>query len=116
VFFDPSADDKRGAWRPSRQGNYIISVGDTSVMHPKFSLGGNLKRSLRMTSKTDAKGTYGEVVAGGVDAPYAKYVEFGTRHAMAQPFLRPAFMKVQEQFIKDVALGLRDLEMKYPVR
>ena len=30
------------------------------------------------------------VVAGGEDAPYAKYQELGTRHNAAHPFLRPA--------------------------
>jgi HK97 gp10 family phage protein len=29
---------------------------------------------------------------------YAKYVEFGTRHARAQPYLRPALSQVRESF------------------
>lgn len=42
-------------------------------------------------------------------AGYSGFVEFGTRKMDAQPFMRPAFYKGRQQFIKDfedVARGL----------
>lgn len=44
---------------------------------------GNLRRSIT----TKVKGTSGEV---GTNVEYAPYVEYGTRHQVAQPFLIPA--------------------------
>jgi HK97 gp10 family phage protein len=38
---------------------------------------------------------------------YAKYVEFGTRHARAQPYLRPALAQVRESFRERMAAAVR---------
>jgi HK97 gp10 family phage protein len=45
-------------------------------------VGGTLRKSIRMRPSR----TIVEVVA---EAPYASYVEFGTRHMAAQPFFLP---------------------------
>lgn len=58
-------------------------------------LGGTLRRSIEMHDRTTARGPKVSIVAGGDDAPYARFVEFGTRHAAAQPFLRPALKHVE---------------------
>lgn len=36
------------------------------------------------------------VVAGGDQAPYAKYLEYGTRKMAARPFMRPAMLAIAE--------------------
>ena len=41
-----------------------------------------------------------EVVAGGNDAPYATYVEYGTLYTPAQPFLEPALMTTRTLVIR----------------
>lgn len=45
---------------------------------------GNLKNSLRVLEVTD------DFASFGTSADYAAYLEFGTRHMEARPFLRPA--------------------------
>jgi HK97 gp10 family phage protein len=56
------------------------------------NLGGALRHSIH-TEPAEADSfpiIKASVVAGGEDAPYAKYQELGTRHNAAHPFLRPA--------------------------
>ena len=45
---------------------------------------GNLKNSLRVLEVTDERASF------GTSADYAAYLEFGTRHMAARPYLRPA--------------------------
>lgn len=58
---------------------------------------GTLKRSIGL-----------EISKGGMSATvepsaeYAAYVEFGTRHMNAQPYLKPAFESQSVQFEKDM--------------
>jgi HK97 gp10 family phage protein len=58
-------------------------------------LGGHLRKSIEMVIASTADHPKVSIVAGGDDAPYARFVEFGTRHAAAQPFLRPALKHVE---------------------
>ena len=56
---------------------------------------GNLKNSIQ--SFFENGGLTGVINAG---ADYAAYVEFGTRRARAQPYMLPAFRKVEPSFLK----------------
>lgn len=48
---------------------------------------GRLRSSISHRLGRDARGPYAEV---GTNVQYAPFVEFGTRRAAAQPYLRPA--------------------------
>jgi HK97 gp10 family phage protein len=48
---------------------------------------GRLRSSITHEISTDAKGLLATI---GTNVEYAPYVELGTRHMRAQPFLRPA--------------------------
>lgn len=41
------------------------------------------------------------------DVPYAPYVEFGTRHSRAQPFLRPGMAAAQAHYEREMKKGLK---------
>lgn len=82
------------AWRRSfetrdAQGRVISAPGSEG------QLGGNLRRSIDLAERSTGDKPKVSIVAGGEDAPYARFVEFGTRHAAAQPFLRPALKHVE---------------------
>lgn len=49
---------------------------------------GRLRSSIKSAEGRDAEGFYVEV---GTNVKYARFVEFGTSRAHAQPYLRPAF-------------------------
>jgi HK97 gp10 family phage protein len=49
---------------------------------------GALKDSIKVTQVSETKVTVSE---GGPDAPYALHVEFGTKHAHAEPHFWPAY-------------------------
>jgi HK97 gp10 family phage protein len=44
-----------------------------------------------------------------VDTFYARFVEFGTSHMPAQPFFRPAFLKMARTYAQDVAPGVKKI-------
>lgn len=70
-------------------------------------VGGALRDSIELhTSSTDTLRGW-EVTAGGKSAPYARYVEFGTRHAAAQPFLRPALAAHSDGLVGDIIESLK---------
>ena len=51
--------------------------------------GGRLKKSIKVSTQRQKRS--GEAIAAVVsDVFYAKFVEFGTAHASANPFMRPA--------------------------
>lgn len=58
---------------------------------------GNLKNSIRTEIRNG--GMTAEVEP---TAEYAAYVELGTRHMEAQPYLKPAFEEQKEKFKKDM--------------
>lgn len=74
-------------------------AGRAVVMNPetgRLQVGGRLKHSIKSVK---ASLDQGSLLTYWVDSPtyYTRYVEFGTRHAHAQPFLRPAVGAVREQ-------------------
>jgi len=75
---------------------------------PGQTLGGALRKSI---SREPAADTWRRIMsfiqAGGKDAPYAKYVEFGTRRSRAQPFMRPALALGREVFRENLVKSLR---------
>jgi HK97 gp10 family phage protein len=79
---------------------------------------GTLKDSIQVTDERDAR-VYGKVNGAGVsvyvgpvgstedgDVPYAKFVEFGTARAGAQPFMRPAIASKRPEAERVVAARL----------
>lgn len=88
-----------------KQRTAVIRIGN------KFYLGGRLKASIKPLPLESA-GAHKErawVIAG---AYYAKYVEYGTRHAAAQPFMRPALKKQQMQYNKRMARAIKAATVK----
>ncbi|HKJ73634.1 MAG TPA: HK97-gp10 family putative phage morphogenesis protein [Alphaproteobacteria bacterium] len=63
-----------------------------------------LEASIRIDPAAD--GPSGAVLAGGRDAPYAAFVEFGTRRAAAQPFLGPALAANATRIRRDIAAAV----------
>jgi HK97 gp10 family phage protein len=61
--------------------------------------GGNLRDSIHVEDADEGSVIRRLILAGGSKAPYAKYVEFGTRrHGAAQPFMRPALKEAEFYF------------------
>ncbi len=86
----------------SARGRYELSAKAKGRAIIKISrqtrqLGGRLRDSIRAQEIMPGKW---EVRAS---VPYAKYVEFGTRRSVAQPFLLPAFKATRNSFKKSVA-------------
>lgn len=63
---------------------------------------GELRRSILSTFTNN--GMTGTVKAG---MHYSPYVEYGTRFMTAQPFMRPAFLVVKPEFIRDLEMLVR---------
>jgi HK97 gp10 family phage protein len=96
----------RGAYTESAGGGKLklkLRKGDifTDPTTGVSFVGGNLKHSLMNRADQDILVRHKRsIVAGGPRAPYAKYMEFGSRHAPAQPFLRPAMKSAEVRFGK----------------
>lgn len=58
---------------------------------------GNMKRSVNVSIINSGLSAIVEPTAD-----YSPYVEYGTRFNIAQPFVRPAFMRQKYQFLKDM--------------
>lgn len=57
---------------------------------------GRLRASITSSGlQRDARGSYVEV---GTNVTYAGFVEFGTRHQAAQPYLRPALLAAAQSW------------------
>ena len=56
---------------------------------------GHLRRSINIT-----KSNFSATVKA--EAEYASYVEYGTRHMSAKPFIRPAYHKQAKVFKQDI--------------
>jgi HK97 gp10 family phage protein len=71
-------------------------------------IGGRLRGSIHAT-KAVISGRSAEawVLAGGDEAPYARFQEYGTRHNTAHPFLRPAALESQEDVAAIVGAAVR---------
>lgn len=63
---------------------------------------GRLARGVRAVFDPDGFG-----VRVGVDAPYAWYVEFGTRRSPARPFIRPVFESLAPRLRADFGAAVR---------
>ncbi len=63
---------------------------------------GRLARGVRAVFDPDGFG-----VRVGVDAPYAWYVEFGTRRSPARPFIRPVFESLAPRLRADLGAVVR---------
>lgn len=90
----------KAAEREVSLGNFHIdsidAVGKSGKMSlGKITYGGHLRRSIKSASVTRDGGKIRTSIAA--TASYAKYVEFGTRHAKAQPFLLPAIHSVADK-------------------
>lgn len=79
----------------------------------KRTFGGALRDSVRQ-GPTVVRGsiTKASVIAGNEEAYYAKYVEFGTRHAAGQPFLRPALAKMRQEYRERIAKAINQSTRK----
>jgi HK97 gp10 family phage protein len=104
----------------SARGRYELKSGRavhgaTPGSRSGFQLGGALRDSIDVVDggSTETRIAF-DVVAGGPAAPYARYVEFGTRHAAAQPFLRPALAeeRASRRLVTDLHAELKKLEKK----
>lgn len=70
-----------------------------AVLIPRMTTGGTLKKSIRAENVEETDDGYEVVVRA--NAPYAYYVEKGTkRHGKAQPFMMPALLEVKEDIMK----------------
>lgn len=61
---------------------------------------GKLKWSIRFQKKGEGEGEGDYQISA--DAPYAAYVEYGTRKTRAQPFMQPAINAYRQRFINNV--------------
>lgn len=83
-------------------------AGRAVILNPdtqRLQVGGRLKHNI-----TKRPASLGDtVMTFWVDSPtyYTRYVEFGTRHAHAQPFLRPAVGHVREQMRDRIKKAIR---------
>lgn len=78
------------------RGRYEIRTGRANIfINGQAFVGGRLRREITATA---AEGGPVYVAQVRSPTPYAKYVEFGTRHNRAQPYLRPALAAQRETF------------------
>ena len=104
--------DRRGAYEVKLALNSSFRHNPRSARSLRWGhgyVGGRLRGSIQagrpVTSGTDAEVW---VTAGGQEAPYAKYQEFGTRHNAAHPFLRPALAETRSEVVSRIAAAVRD--------
>ena len=104
--------DRRGAYEVK------LAIASSRSHNPRSArslrwghgyVGGSLRNSIKAT-RPRVGGGYAEawVLAGGEEAPYAKYQEFGTRHNAAHPFLRPALAESRADVVSRIAAAIRD--------
>jgi len=78
---------------------------------------GRLKRSIGKVPLAEERGIVGGVIRGWIvtyavgdpDCIYGLFVELGTRHMAAQPFLKPAIEEQRAQLGRDIKTGFRVL-------
>jgi HK97 gp10 family phage protein len=98
----PTVLDRRGAYE-------VRTMRAKSLRWGHSYVGGSLRGSIR-TMKPSTSGSQAEawVIAGGGEVTYAKYMEFGTRHAAAHPFLRPALAENKAEVISRIAAAIKE--------
>lgn len=84
---------------------------ETGTTRTRVQLGGRLKREIRSSNPPPKAGP---IYKASVESPtyYARFVEFGTRHAAAQPYLRPAVAKARTTFRTNMLRALREAGKK----
>lgn len=89
----------------SARGRYELKSGRANVMvGGKTYLGGRLRSEIRAVQASGDPVFSGAIMS---PTPYAKYVEFGTRHNRAQPYLRPALAAQREAFKERLQRAIR---------
>jgi len=98
----PTVLDRRGA-------HEVKSKRASSLRWGHAYIGGALRDSIKAWAP-EVSGTYAEawVTAGNQDVDYAKYMEFGTRHAAAHPYLRPALAETRAEIVSRIAAAIRE--------
>lgn len=100
---DPGGEtlNARGRWELRHAHKLGLKGAAYKTKGGRYQLGGRLKGEIEVR-KASAREA---VIQGSVVSPtyYARFVEFGTRHAAAQPYMRPALAKVRESFRQDLA-------------
>lgn len=88
------------------RGRYEVKTGRANITlgAGKSYVGGRLRSEIYATPAAGSVRITAKVVS---PTPYAKYVEFGTRHNRAQPYLRPAVAAQRDAFRARVAGALR---------
>ena len=80
----------------TRRGRYELKTGRANIfVNGQAFVGGRLRREITAGA---AEGGPVYVAQVRSPTPYAKYVEFGTRHNRAQPYLRPAIAAQREAY------------------
>jgi HK97 gp10 family phage protein len=72
-------------------------------------IGGALRDSIKAWAP-EVTGSYAEswITAGNENVDYAKYMEFGTRHAAAHPYLRPALAETRAEIVSRIAAAIKE--------
>lgn len=78
---------------------------EQSDLMPHFRTPGGLRDSIRLAKQN---ADLWHVEAGGSAAPYAHYVEFGTRHARPHPFMHPAAESNRRRWNERVNKAIKD--------
>lgn len=79
------------------RGRYELKIGRAAFRGPSgVTLGGRLRGEIHMVAAEGRGPVWTARVVS--PTPYAKYVEFGTRHNRAQPYMRPTLERVRESF------------------
>jgi hypothetical protein len=92
---------KVGEGLTNEEGNPLPSSTAHSTQAREVRYGGRLKNSIKADESSTGRGMSMRV---GTSVPYAKYVEFPTRHNAAQPFLLPA-MRGASKYLESAMLG-----------
>ena len=71
-----------------------------------LGIGGRLRGEIYSTSPSVSGGMAEAWVIS--PTPYGKYMEFGTRHAAAHPFLRPALAESQGDIVSRIAAAVKE--------
>ena len=93
------------------RGRYEVESGRANFKSGRGEeerVGGRLRGSIVIVKPAPTeRGVMGYVQAGGAEAYYARFQEFGTRHNRAQPFLRPALYESRKVLVQRVSGALR---------
>jgi len=121
----PSLQNKPGVFELPKVGNITVGKGLTrymssrqsyAVLHNDKSGAIHVHRTRSGSLKLQFGGTLRDSISANADgltatisatAPYAKYVEFGTRYMDAQPFLTPAMMHARRRMQRAIKNEIR---------